>query len=163
MNFEDRLLANLEKVWGPLPPSQVEEASGNAAGMTARHKAIRAALAAATPGPWHAWDRGIGHEVHVGPDCAVEPARCYELNGQFRETFAGADARLIANAPTWLAELLAEVEAADQAVQRVRDLAATLDREGRSMITLGGPYAKALGTYACDTAARIALILDGGE
>ncbi len=37
------------------------------------HDDIKAALEAATPRPWHAWDRGIGYEVHVGPDCEVTP------------------------------------------------------------------------------------------
>jgi len=53
------------------------------------HDEIKAALAAATPVPWHAWNRGIGYEVH---------------------TFRESDAHLIANAPTWLADLLAEVD-----------------------------------------------------
>ena len=77
------------------------------------HDNIRAALAAATPGPWHAWDRGIGYEVHVGPDCeglGWGESECRELNSEFRETFRESDAHLIANAPTWLAELLAEVD-----------------------------------------------------
>lgn len=119
------------------------------------HDDIRAALEAATPRPWHAWDRGIGYEVHVGPDCEVTPdARCSELNGEFRETFTGADAHLIAHAPEWLAELLAEVdnarrelgdvhvslyseiamltaraEAAEQTIQRVRAIHYAADND----------------------------------
>lgn len=103
--------------------------------MTADLKAIRARLAAATPGPWHAWDRGIGYEVHKGAerDCLSEfgtgSEHCDELNDGFRETFARGDADLIAHAPADLAALCDEVEAltaraerAEAAVQRVREL-----------------------------------------
>ena len=93
--------------------------------MTLDLDPIRARLAAATPGPWHAWDRGIGSEVHVGAECVSETTqyeRCRDLNDGFRETFAEADAALIANAPADLAALLAEVERLREAVQRVREM-----------------------------------------
>ena len=74
------------------------------------HGDIRAALEAATPGPWHAWDRGIGSEVHQGQDGTHEgwpiDRPCSPLNDEFRETFRKSDAHLIANAPRWLADLL---------------------------------------------------------
>lgn len=58
-----------------------------------------------TPGPWHAWDRGIGWEVHAG-----DPTGCYDPEGdckgpihdQFRDTCSEADARLMAAAPDLL-------------------------------------------------------------
>ena len=90
------------------------------------HDDIREALAAATPGPWDAtydpadrWTSITGQQY--GEYVCPEVATC--------EGDVGTDAHLIANAPTWLAELLAEVdaltaraEAAEQAIQRVREL-----------------------------------------
>ena|ERR1700722_1710591 len=59
-----------------------------------------------TTGPWHAWDRGIGWEVHagIGTTCEMKnDADCRgPINGEFRETFTEADARLIATAPELL-------------------------------------------------------------
>lgn len=97
--------------------------------MTPDLDPIRARLAAATPGPWHSWDRGIGYEVHKGraADCLSEYGvgmeSCTELNDGFRGTFRMADADLIANAPADLAALVAEVERLREAVERVRALA----------------------------------------
>ena len=87
------------------------------------HDEIRAALAAATPGPW-AW---------LYPDQCCRDGYCIKSKADL-DTCDGvthamkalhADVVLIANTPTWLAELLAEVdrltaraEAAEQAVQR---------------------------------------------
>ena len=61
---------------------------------------IEARAEAATEGPWEAWDRGIGFEVHVNAEC---------LNSEFRETFRQADAEFIAAARTDVPDLLAEV------------------------------------------------------
>lgn len=76
---------------------------------------IRAALAAATPGPWEAEGRGVGQcgepwgdVVSTRVDCM---AYCYGGTGSAIES--PADAHLIANAPAWLAELVARVEAAE--------------------------------------------------
>lgn len=68
------------------------------------------------PGRWHVYDRGIGYEVHDEND--------YELTGGMRETFDKPDAEFIAtfDPPTVLA-LLSRLEQAEQAVQRVRDMA----------------------------------------
>lgn len=60
--------------------------------IAARLKAI------VTPGPWKAWDRGIGYEVHGAYD---EP-----INMSHRETFMKADAEFIASAPADVAYLL---------------------------------------------------------
>ena len=74
---------------------------------------IEARANAATPGPWEAWDRGIGFEVHVNGE---------ELNSEFRETFRQADAEFIAEARTDVPALLAEVRRLQAAVERVREL-----------------------------------------
>ena len=73
---------------------------------------IEARAEAATEGPWEAWDRGIGFEVHVNAEC---------LNSEFRETFRQADAEFIAAARTDVPDLLAEVRRLQAAVERVRD------------------------------------------
>ena len=53
-----------------------------------------------TPGPWTAWDRGIGWEVHHSFD--PEMGHGNAVNDEFRDTFKEADARLIAAAPDLL-------------------------------------------------------------
>jgi hypothetical protein len=67
-----------------------------------------------TEGPWHAWDRGIGWEVHQGATChdidLQDPGYCEVINDGFRDTFTEQDAHLIAAAPD-LYEALAEVVA----------------------------------------------------
>lgn len=55
-------------------------------------EAIAARLGKVSEGPWRAWDRGIGYEVH-GP--AGEP-----INMGCRETFEKGDAEFIAMAPS---------------------------------------------------------------
>jgi hypothetical protein len=65
---------------------------------------LRWLLERATPGPWHAWDRGIGYEVHT--EAEHNPIHCVSLNSEFRETFRGTDARLIAAAVNALPALL---------------------------------------------------------
>ena len=84
---------------------------------------LRWLLERATPGPWHAWDRGIGYEVHT--EAEHNPIRCVSLNSEFRETFRGPDARLIVAAVNALPALLdaaAERDALAAAVERVREL-----------------------------------------
>jgi hypothetical protein len=51
---------------------------------------VKAAKESRTPGPWKAWDRGFGWEIH-GPDDEA-------INRGFRETFSREDAELIAEA-----------------------------------------------------------------
>ena len=79
---------------------------------------LRRLLEEATPGPWHAWDRGIGYEVHT--EVEHNPIRCDPLNSGFRETFGGPDAQLIVAAVNALPALL------DAAAERDA-LAAKLD------------------------------------
>ena len=59
--------------------------------------------------PWHAWDRGIGYELHVGATCRdeMEPrGYCEEVNNGFRETFGAPEAELIVAAVNALPALL---------------------------------------------------------
>ena len=53
---------------------------------------------ATKPRPWHAWDRGIGWEIHVGPDPGDDHRHCQCVNDEFRDTFDEADAKLIVDA-----------------------------------------------------------------
>jgi hypothetical protein len=71
---------------------------------------IKARAEAATPGPWHAWDRGIGWEVHKGEERAPCGRSCDELNGEFRGTFTREDAAFIAAAREDVPWLVSEVE-----------------------------------------------------
>ena len=81
---------------------------------------LRLLLEEATPGPWHAWNRGIGFEVHT--EAEHNPIRCDPLNSGFRETFSGPDAHLIAAAVNALPTLLDALDAAEAALARVREL-----------------------------------------
>ena len=82
---------------------------------------IEARVEDATEGPWHAWDRGIGYELHLGAAAKCGQIRCEDVNGEFRETFKRADAAFIAAARTDVPDLLAEVRRLQAAVERVRD------------------------------------------
>ncbi len=55
-----------------------------------------------TPGPWHAYNRGIGWEVHEGASCREGFCLCGPVNSGPKDTFSEADARLIAVAPELL-------------------------------------------------------------
>ena len=80
--------------------------------------------------PWHAWDRGIGYELHVGATCRdeMEPrGYCEEVNNGFRETFGAPEAELIVaavNALPGLLDAAAERDALAAKVERVRALPA---------------------------------------
>ena len=87
------------------------------------HDDIRAALEAATPGPWQ-YECGDN-----GPDEWADMPDVLIAGRGLGDGMNDADARLIGHAPEWLAELLAEVdaltaraEAAEQAIQLVREL-----------------------------------------
>lgn len=69
---------------------------------TERLDEIEARADAATDGPWEAWDRGIGFEVHVDGE---------GLNSEFRETFQQADAEFIAAARTDVPQLVTALRA----------------------------------------------------
>ena len=68
------------------------------------HDEIRAALAAATPGPWQVYESMQADTFVYGPRGIL---RDDIIAGP---TYNRENAHLIANAPTWLAELLAEVD-----------------------------------------------------
>ena len=78
--------------------------------------------------PWHAWDRGIGYELHVGATCRdeMEPrGYCEGVNNGFRETFCAPEAELIVAAVNALPALLdaaVERDALAAKVERVREL-----------------------------------------
>ena len=98
---------------------------------------LRRLLDEATPGPWHAWDRGIGYEVHT--EVEHNPIRCDPLNSGFRETFGGPDAQLIVAAVNALPALLdaaAERDALAEAVERVRALPVGPPSGGFYMISM---------------------------
>jgi hypothetical protein len=94
---------------------------------------IEAALKAATPGPWEASGHDSGHSMYeldwyvVQPEagdaiCDLESYERVTCNERHAQTTAEADAHLIANAPTWLAELLERVKAAEaHVVELARD------------------------------------------
>lgn len=68
------------------------------------HDEIRAALAAATPGPWQVYESMQADTFIYGPRGIL---RDDIIAGP---TYNRENAHMIANAPTWLAELLAEVD-----------------------------------------------------
>lgn len=88
--------------------------------MSALTQRLQALAAAATPGPRHAADRGIGWEVHRGEaprdSCWEQPVDswCQPLNDGERETFAQGDAALLAALdPETVTALVAVAEAAE--------------------------------------------------
>ena len=89
--------------------------------MTLDLDPIRARLAAATPGPWHAYGNTLAAEVGrctCSPHYGAHERSCgLEDIGQVVES----DAELIAHAPADLAALVAEVERLRETVQRVRE------------------------------------------
>lgn len=83
---------------------------------------IEAALKAATPGPWEA-----SADNAVPDRAAILTAWCYE--GEDAELVTDwctlPDAHLIANAPTWLAELVERVRLLEGAIDGIRSSART--------------------------------------
>ena len=75
--------------------------------------------------PWHAWDRGIGYELHVGATCRdeMEPrGYCEEVNNGFRETFGAPEAELIVAAVNALPGLLGKADALLDAADRLAQM-----------------------------------------
>jgi len=144
------------------------------------HEEIRAALAAATDGPWARWADmdgaaemrgllmvGIADEVIPAGEVLVD-TREPDGSSPVAECYTAEDAHLIANAPTWLADLLAEVslrqtllqlrgetidalaaraEAAEDKLAKVREIAEHYS--GR--------------TYTTGCSDSILRVMDGGE
>jgi len=154
------------------------------------HADIRAALEAATPGKWDYYRPHPGYRCYMVERVAPEGHLSGDCVAICEDVRAEANAHLIANAPVWLAELLAEnelltvdaerareqhearAEAAEQAIQRVRDLAESLKWK-RPEISPCAPQFACCGTEAfCDAmkpssraVGRIEILraLDGGE
>lgn len=82
-------------------------------------EAISLRLSKVSDGPWTAWNRGIGYEVH-GPD--GEP-----VNSGHWETFSRGDAEFIANAPADVAYLLALARKQATALEAAEEWMRTLD------------------------------------
>ena len=86
--------------------------------------------------PWHAWDRGIGYELHVGATCRdeMEPrGYCEEVNNSFRETFCAPEAELIVAAVNALPALLDAAAERDALADRLDIAEAGLDRVAVAM------------------------------
>ena len=90
-------------------------------------EAIALRLGKVSDGPWTAWDRGIGYEVH-GPH--GEP-----INDGCRETFTRGDAEFIAAAPADVAYLLAELRKATRAAQT---LGQVIEKQCRDVLDVTG-------------------------
>ena len=119
-------------------------------------QAIEARLAAATPAPWEARDRGHGVEVYMGgvSGAWLSTASAYGPKGSRHRDITGtrADAALIAHAPTDLAALVAEVQRMQAALTRI----AKWDEKTQEAARLDGPTALAL-WRGCVAEARMAL------
>src|SRR5262245_39050354 len=72
-----------------------------------------------TARPWHAADRGIGWEVHCGPQttpCWSRGARCGSISDGFRDTLERKDAEAIASLANVADELIAVARVAETVV-----------------------------------------------
>ena len=104
---------------------------------------IRAALAAATPGPWDAKPLGSeGYAVTGAPDPDAPGVRAKMRRRIARFGYQDwdtdrANAELVAKAPTWLAELLAEVDRLTSAVHMYADKLAEHECEAAAVAELG--------------------------
>ncbi len=79
---------------------------------------IREALAAASPGPWVMHSDDMEVVVVMAEDDRWPRSYCPIARGMDQgESDGEADGNLIANAPTWLAELVDRVEAAESATE----------------------------------------------
>jgi hypothetical protein len=128
-------------------------------------KQIRAALAAATPGPWRHDPTKERREGASG--CGSWPKRSegvfspdnmmtIAVTGPSDDKQSMADAHLIANAPTWLAALCDEIERRDALLRRYEDSHAIGLRNrgvGGQMIT----------GCNCDLCAEARKMLEAGE
>lgn len=80
--------------------------------MTPTIKTIKAALAAATPGPWkHVFTDRFGRHI-----CDEKNEVVISTNSGYGSTPKHENATLIANSPAWLAWLIGEVERRDEVI-----------------------------------------------
>jgi hypothetical protein len=97
-----------------------------------------------TPGPWSAWDRGIGWEVLAGPATDHKPGT--PINDEFRSTFTEPDAHLIAAAPELYAALEAIVKGEPgPLLTGEKEMFARMDRRQARMAAARAALAKARG------------------
>ena len=115
---------------------------------TAHLDAIEARSNAATEGPWEAWDRGIGYEVHGQHG---EP-----INWSHGETFGKLDAEFIAHARTDVPHLLALARKQHAALESVGKVADFFDGLG-SDASYHGTEAEMEAWLAAANAIRAAL------
>lgn len=102
-------------------------------------KEIREALEAATPGPWEARAWGIDTNdkysvAQIGEDekeiATVWKGIRYPNMPEISDEEAKVNAHLIANAPEWLRQLLAEREALKAEVERLERHIENIERAG---------------------------------
>ena len=119
--------------------------------------------------PWHAWDRGIGYELHVGATCRdeMEPrGYCEEVNNGFRETFGAPEAELIVAAVNALPALLDAAAERDALAAKVAALAdwheTKADKARRFRIEIDGrnPVMDKAAEVHTDAARRLRRALD---
>lgn len=119
---------------------------------------IEAALKTATPGPWETWPHAhieddcrclscqfvTVWQTHNSLDCEDVPKKPGESERCEASGYSWEDANLIANAPTWLAELVERVKVAEAEVERVREAARTLgkiiDDQCRDVLDITGAH-----------------------
>ena len=125
--------------WGDLSGCGNSPPPCNASGATILED-IRAALAAATPGPLVAFranprtdDPDRREWIGVTRDIATD----YDPDVFSSRNCPPVDAELYANAPTWLAELLAEVDRLTSAVHMYADKLAEHECEAAAVAELG--------------------------
>lgn len=108
---------------------------------------IEAALEAATPGPWAVcpwYPQGVMPKAWADDQLPVEERGPFMSTGTVGDGAdvgterPEADAHLIANAPTWLAELVERVKAAEAAIERVRRFGHDAKREYAHISGCGG-------------------------
>ena len=104
---------------------------------------LRRLLEEATPRPWHAWDRGIGFEVHT--EAEHNPIRCDPLNSGFRETFCGPDARIIVAAVNALPILLDAAAERDALAAKVH----AFETDDQKLSIMNGWLVYDVGEHTC--------------
>lgn len=88
--------------------------------MPDRLDEIRARTAAATPGPWHAWDRGCGWRIALGFDGDGWPT-AYLPEGHRTDISRYEDAEFIAHSRADMPWLCDEIDRLRAGITRLRD------------------------------------------
>ena len=109
---------------------------------------IEAALKAATPGPWETWPHAhiedgcrclscqfvTVWQTRNSLDCEDVPRKPGESERCEASGYSWEDANLIANAPTWLAELVERVKVAEAEAATLREREITGETAGEAMV-----------------------------